>query len=396
MPDRRRFPRHAVTAGCAVAVSAITLMASPASAAPNPGAVAPDHSSAQTVAAEPAPAMIEAMARDLGLSESQARARLANEARAIAADEKVRAQLGDSFAGSWVTGPTSDALIVATTDATKAGAILAAGAQPKIVDRSLSTLDAAKKALDQATTPSASTPVWYVDVKSNSVVVLSSQPAEAEAFIAASGADRSLVRVERSAEQPQALYDLRGGDAYYINNSARCSIGFSVRRGSTNGFVSAGHCGRAGNTTTGYNGVAQGTFQGSSFPGNDYSWVAVNSNWVPRPYVKGSGGANVTVKGSSVAPVGSSICRSGSTTGWHCGTVQQLNATVRYSQGTVSGLTRTNVCAEPGDSGGPFISGSQAQGVTSGGSGNCTYGGTTYFQPVNEILSAYGLTLVTG
>ncbi len=54
------------------------------------------------------------------------------------------------------------------------------------------------------------------------------------------------------------------------------------------------------------------------------------------------------------------------------------------------------MCAEPGDSGGSFISGSQAQGVTSGGSGNCTYGGTTYFQPVNEILRVYGLTLVTG
>jgi streptogrisin C len=33
--------------------------------------------------------------------------------------------------------------------------------------------------------------------------------------------------------------------------------------------------------------------------------------------------------------------------------------------------------------------------VTSGGSGNCTFGGTTYFQPVGEILSVYGLTLVT-
>jgi hypothetical protein len=41
-------------------------------------------------------------------------------------------------------------------------------------------------------------------------------------------------------------------------------------------------------------------------------------------------------------------------------------------------------------------SGAQAQGVTSGGSGNCQSGGTTYFQPVNEILSAYGLTLTRG
>ena len=96
------------------------------------------------------------------------------------------------------------------------------------------------------------------------------------------------------------------------------------------------------------------------------------------------------------AAVGASVCRSGSTTGWHCGTIQARDASVTYSQGTVSGLIRTNVCAEPGDSGGSFIAGTQAQGVTSGGSGNCSSGGTTYFQPVNEILSAYGLTLTTG
>ncbi|HEX2773599.1 MAG TPA: S1 family peptidase, partial [Micromonosporaceae bacterium] len=106
-------------------------------------------------------------------------------------------------------------------------------------------------------------------------------------------------------------------------------------------------------------------------------------------------GGNVTVAGSSEAAVGASVCRSGSTTGWRCGTIQSKNATVNYAQGSVSGLTRTNACAEPGDSGGSWLSGQQAQGVTSGGSGNCTSGGTTYFQPVNEILSAYGLTLRT-
>ncbi|WP_231510020.1 trypsin-like serine protease [Streptosporangium roseum] len=58
-------------------------------------------------------------------------------------------------------------------------------------------------------------------------------------------------------------------------------------------------------------------------------------------------------------------------------------------------MTRTNVCAEPGDSGGSFISIDQAQGVTSGGSGDCTSGGVTYFQPIGEILTTYGLSLVT-
>ncbi|GAA1263934.1 alpha-lytic protease prodomain-containing protein [Sphaerisporangium rubeum] len=381
--------RRTVTAGCALAVSALTMMAAPALADRTP-------SSASGTTAAPAPTMIDAMSRDLGITKEQAESRLLNEARAAGLEASYRDKLGGSYAGSWLSGPTSATLTVATSDAAAAASITGVGVKAQVVKNSLASLNAAKDALDKAAANApASAPSWYVDVATNSVVVLSSAPAEADGFISASGVDKALVRVEQSAEAPRTFYDLRGGDAYYINNSARCSIGFSVRRGSTPGFVTAGHCGRAGNTTTGYNQVAQGTFQGSSFPGNDYAWVAVNSNWTPQPWVK-SGSSNVIVRGYSVAGVGSSICRSGSTTGWRCGTVQQLNATVRYSQGTVSGLTRTNACAEPGDSGGSFISGNQAQGMTSGGSGNCSSGGTTYFQPVGEALSAYGLTLVTG
>ena len=56
-------------------------------------------------------------------------------------------------------------------------------------------------------------------------------------------------------------------------------------------------------------------------------------------------------------------------------------------------MIRTNVCAEPGDSGGPLFSGSTAIGLTSGGSGDCTSGGTTFFQPVTAALSAYGVSV---
>ncbi|WP_405144950.1 S1 family peptidase [Sphaerisporangium sp. NBC_01403] len=382
--------RRTVTAGCALAISVLTLMAAPAVAEQAPtGATG-------TSAVKPPPGLVKAMQRDLGITAEQAESRLLNESRLSGVETRLRKGITGTFAGSWLSGPTSATLTVATTDASAASSITGSGAQAKVVERSLASLDAAKEALDKVSAKAPkSTPVWYVDVRSNSVVVLSSQPAEAEAFIAASGADRAAVRVEQSSEQPQTFYDVRGGDAYYINSSARCSIGFSVTKGSQNGFVSAGHCGSTGNSTTGFNQVAQGTFQGSVFPGSDYSWVAVNSNWTPQPWVNDGSGGNVTVSGSTVAVVGASICRSGSTTGWHCGTVQQLNTSVTYSQGTVSEVTRTNVCAEPGDSGGSFISGSQAQGVTSGGSGNCSSGGTTYFQPVNEILSAYGLTLKT-
>lgn len=101
--------------------------------------------------------------------------------------------------------------------------------------------------------------------------------------------------------------------------------------------------------------------------------------------------------GRTVAAVGTTVCRSGSTTGYRCGIVQATNTSVCYAQGCVYQVTRTTACGEPGDSGGPFVSNSrQAQGLLSGGSGNCTSGGTTFSQPINEVLSVYGLTLVTG
>ncbi|MFE9772392.1 carbohydrate-binding protein [Streptomyces sp. NPDC005931] len=337
------------------------------------------------------------MERDLGLDREQAERRLVNEAEAGAVAGRLRAALGSDFAGTWVRGAESGTLTVATTDAADVPAIEARGAEATVVSHSLAELEAAKARLDRAAdrTGTADAPVRYVDIRSNTVVVEAVRSAAARLLLKAAGVDGDMARVARTAERPRALYDLRGGDAYYMGGGGRCSVGFPVTRGTQQGFATAGHCGRAGTGTSGYNQVAQGSFQGSSFPGRDMAWVATNSSWTATPYVKGAGGANVQVAGSTQAPVGSSICRSGSTTGWHCGTVQQLDTSVTYPEGTVSGVTRTSVCAEPGDSGGAYVSGSQAQGVTSGGSGTCSSGGTTYFQPINPLLQTYGLTLRT-
>jgi streptogrisin B len=93
--------------------------------------------------------------------------------------------------------------------------------------------------------------------------------------------------------------------------------------------------------------------------------------------------------------VGTTVYRRGSTTGIHSGQVTALNATVNYGSGDiVYGMIQTTVCAEPGDSGGPLYSNSGiAYGLTSGGSGDCSSGGTTFFQPVTEALSAYGVSV---
>ncbi|RSN01224.1 serine protease [Nonomuraea sp. WAC 01424] len=335
--------------------------------------------------------VIEALSRDLGLSESQVVARLASERHAATLESELAASVGDSYAGSWLTEDAS-ALVVATTDPAGAAAVSARGARPVLVRHSLSELEDVVRRLDRAARRVATGPaLWYVDVRTNRVVLQAPSPAaETLATEALAAAARStVIAVSPPAELPRTYADIIGGDPFYVG-STRCTIGFSVTKGSVPGFVTAGHCGRTGDLVK----SPSGTFQGSSFPGNDYAWVAT-PGYTAQPYVRGAGGSLVTVRGSVQAPIGSSVCRSGPTTGWHCGTIQQHNATITYAQGTVYGLTRTNVCGEPGDSGGPFISGGQAQGVTSGGSGNCSSGGTTYYQPVNEILSAYGLTLRT-
>ncbi|MFE7028676.1 carbohydrate-binding protein [Streptomyces sp. NPDC057621] len=390
-------PRHAGGAArtALTVLGALALTGLPAAAAAEPPAPAP--SSAQTLGADrPSAVVLRAMQRDLRLTGAQAKARLVNEAEAGTRAGRLQNVLGKHFAGAWVHGTTSAGLTVATTDAAGVAAIKADGAQAKVVKNALKDLDTAKSKLDAAAVGKAlDTPVRYVDVRTNLVTLQATSRAAADKLIAAAGIDRRLVDVKVSADRPRALYDVRGGDAYYIDDQARCSVGFSVTKGEQQGFASAGHCGKAGAKTTGFNKVAQGTFEASVFPGKDMSWVSVNSEWTATPAVKGEGDTNVQVAGSVQALVGAAICRSGSTTGWHCGTIEQHDTTVSYAEGDIDGVTRTTVCAEPGDSGGSYVSGTQAQGVTSGGTGDCKSGGITFHQPINPLLTMYGLTLKT-
>jgi streptogrisin C len=371
----------------AIAIGALVMTATPA--------VATDTTAETTTApvkVQPPKGVIDAMERDLGITEKQALARLSNEARGNQTAGALAKQLGDDYAGAWFEGPESK-LVAATVDQADTAAITAAGAEARVVARTLAELTAAKESLDR-TAPPDTVHSWAVSPADNAVVVQTADQDEAVAWVKSAGLDTDTVKIAESADRPKLFYDIRGGDAYYIG-SARCSIGFAARRGSQLGFTTAGHCGSVGQSTTGYNRVAQGTFQISSFPGNDYAWVATNSNWTAPGVVNGYSAGILPVRGAAVTQPGGSVCRSGSTTQWRCGTVQALNTTVNYAEGTVSGLTRTSACAEPGDSGGAFISGDQAQGMTSGGSGNCSIGGTTYFQPIGEIISVGGLTLVT-
>jgi streptogrisin D len=68
--------------------------------------------------------------------------------------------------------------------------------------------------------------------------------------------------------------------------------------------------------------------------------------------------------------------------------VQRTNVTVNYAEGSVYQLIQTTALVNPGDSGGCLFAGSAGLGSTSGKGG-----GSSYFQPVGEALSASGVTL---
>jgi streptogrisin B len=232
---------------------------------------------------------------------------------------------------------------------------------------------------------------WAVDSKTNRVVVTvdsTVSQAEINKIKEQAGSNADALTIKRTPGQFKKL--ISGGDAIYAS-SWRCSLGFNVQDNSGNYyFLTAGHCTDGAGTwwSNSSHSTTLGTTAGSSFPTNDYGIVRYTNSSVAKSGAVGS----QDITSAATPSVGTTVYRRGSTTGTHSGRVTALNATVNYGGGDiVYGMIQTTVCAEPGDSGGPLYGGTTAYGLTSGGSGNCSSGGTTFFQPVTEALSAYGV-----
>ncbi|WP_089155757.1 S1 family peptidase [Micromonospora sp. NBS 11-29] len=301
------------------------------------------------------------------------------------------ATLGDRAAGTYADA--SGTMVVTVTDTAAARQVRAAGAVAKLVTRGANQLKAATNELER----SAKIPgtAWWTDPATNQVVVSVDSTvtgAKLERVKAAAARTGGAVRIE--AEAGTLTTRISGGQAIYTGGG-RCSLGFNVRSGSTYYFLTAGHCTNIGSTWYSNSGQTSvlGTRTGTSFPGNDYGIVRHSNSANAAGNVSLYNGTTQDITSAGNAYVGQSVRRSGSTTGVKGGSVTALNATVNYAEGSVSGLIRTTVCAEPGDSGGSLFAGTTALGLTSGGSGNCSSGGTTYFQPVTEPLSVYGVSV---
>lgn len=186
-----------------------------------------------------------------------------------------------------------------------------------------------------------------------------------------------------------------GGQGYYYETAAntafRCTSGFNGFSSSgAQQLLSAGHCVRdvrgsviALNMTSPNQTATQAQLgatlgnavAGSAQLGDGYDAGLVNisnPSVRPRPSVLRWGGGTgsplsstpLRITGSSRTLVGASVCKSGSTTGWACGKVLQVDSVANVEGDLVNSVV-TNACTKQGDSGGPMVSGTLAIGITS-------------------------------
>ncbi|GAB2885854.1 S1 family peptidase [Streptomyces deserti] len=296
--------------------------------------------------------------------------------------------LGADAAGTYYDA-TAKALVVNVLDETAAQAVEEAGAKARLVENSLAELKSARTTLkEEATIPGTS---WVTDPTTNKVVVTADRTvSKAEWAKLTEVVDGLGSTAELKRTKGEFKPFIAGGDAI-TDGSGRCSLGFNVVKGGEPYFLTAGHCTESVSTWSDSSGNRIGTNEVSSFPGDDYGLVKYTADVAHPSEVNLYNGSTQKITGAAEATVGMKVTRSGSTTQVHSGTVTGLDATVNYGNGDiVNGLIQTDVCAEPGDSGGSLFSGSSAIGLTSGGSGDCSSGGETFFQPVTEALSATG------
>ncbi|MET9161551.1 S1 family peptidase [Streptomyces parvulus] len=336
--------------------------------------------------------------QDGGSSDAPAAPRTLKAADASDLASRLAGMLGDAFAGSYYDSGDQQLVVnvVAGDDNQVVVEAKKAGADVREVENSMGELRGGATTLrSKAAVPGTS---WAIDPRTNKILVTADSTVTGEKWdrleSTVQGLGSGMATLKKSAGTFRTFAS--GGDAIF-GGGARCSLGFNVTAGDgAPAFLTAGHCGVAAEQwSDAQGGQPIGTVDQAVFPGEgDFALVRYDDPATEAPSEVNLGDQTVPIAQAADATVGQQVFRMGSTTGLADGQVLGLDATVNYPEGTVTGLIQTDVCAEPGDSGGSlFTQDGQAIGLTSGGSGDCTAGGETFFQPVTTALEAVGATL---
>ncbi|GAA1374404.1 putative Ig domain-containing protein [Streptomyces beijiangensis] len=398
--SRPRWVRlRPLLAGAAATIALGSLAVAPAGASQNDGP-------------QPVPTpLLAAMQKDMHLTAAQAQSRLAHENSARRIATALDGSLGRKVTSMWFDAGTGR-LHVAVTTAADALTAEQAGAEAFRVPYTRSGLDAVARTVGVQARGVPGVVGWGIGARTSRVEVIvdrNRSTAATDAFVRRISELGDRVLVTRTSDAPvQQQGNVVGGEKWTPGSESPCSVGFSVNAaGGAKGFLTAGHCtndvdqpayGKDGSRLGTSN--AGGTHSINAREG-DFGLVSVDQpGWNVAPTVSGYGSGDVTVTGSADGLVGQTVCRSGQTSGWHCGEITKVNQTVDYGSVVIDGLSWTNTCSAGGDSGGSYVTatGGKAVGVHSGGgSVVCGQSGetNTIFQPVNEALQKWSLTLAT-
>ncbi|GAA4416374.1 hypothetical protein GCM10023148_13470 [Actinokineospora soli] len=361
------------------------------------------------------PAAVSGVATALGISPEQARGQLAAQDEAHKRYKGIPASLRAELAGHWFDAEHG-ALTVAVTTSDAAARAEAVGIRAVLVDRGPGELDRLLGSVRRLVgTGVPGVYAWGVDVRDNQVDVTVNTSAKipaTERFLTAVRALGPGVSVtETRSQQRQQAGTVQTGSPWWPGSESGCSIGFSATDSSGGKhFLTAGHCTNNANQPA-YGQSGQQNRIGTSNVGGtrsvnaregDMGVVAVTEpGWTLSAAVNTWGQPAITVTGSAEAMVGDRVCHSGNTSKWQCGEVKYTHKAVDYGGGLIiEDLTWTTACSLGGDSGGGWLLGDKAVGLHDGGPSQCVSNPSddelSIFQPVNEALQKWSLTLVTG
>ncbi|MFD9957780.1 S1 family peptidase [Amycolatopsis sp. NPDC058986] len=192
-----------------------------------------------------------------------------------------------------------------------------------------------------------------------------------------------------------AAVSISGGDVIWGSGTG-CTVGFNVhdRRGQP-ALLIAGRCGAWVTDWYADRALTQhiATTAPVEFPGNE-AVLAVYDPGVAAPStVNLHDGTFQTITGAGDRTVGDRITTAGSRSGVRTGTIIAVGLAVNTPEGTLTGLSQTDICREPRDDGDSLFDGTTALGLAIGLTGDCGTGGGFLFRPVTAVLAAAGARL---
>lgn len=313
-------------------------------------------------------------------------------------DDQLRREEAGSYAGLWIEHEPSFRIVVRFTGAQAESRLqsrLTGGPLASLVELRRARLSLAELSVQQHAALEAAravnTPVdSKLNLFENRVEVSTTDPAALEEMLANSLLELPEAVQVQSTRHLAAPAVLRGGEL-----GSGCTGGFTVRANNGRvGISTAAHC------------PNDQVYHGLFFPlTQEYFSGPVDAQWhsacgiddVTNEFETGFGPRACTAaRARAQVPVGSFVCKFGWTTFATCGTITSNEFAPSYvPNATESYVVVTNdqipAVVQPGDSGGPWFSGNDALGITSG---YFIETGEAIYMPIDDLafLGVYVLT----